>query len=164
MLVGILADSHDNLPLIQKALDAFNQRGVSAILHAGDIVAPFAAGLLTNSGVPVVAVYGNNDGERKGLRKACESICEPPHRFEMAGRTIVLAHNAQRLAPQDVAGADVVVHGHTHGPVFEPGPPLIVNPGESGGWVSGRCTCAVVDLRDLTGGIVELGTQETVKI
>lgn len=162
MLIGVLADTHDNLPKAAAALDLFAARGVQAILHAGDFVAPFALKLLTGSGLPVVAVFGNNDGEQAGLRKAGAELHVPPHRFEMGGRTIVLAHDPAQLGGDAAAGADLVVYGHTHKPEVRLGPPLLVNPGEAGGWLTGVATVALVDLEAMTAEIVELGRQETI--
>jgi len=41
MKIGIMSDSHDNMNMVAKAVELFNQRGVSRVLHAGDIIAPF---------------------------------------------------------------------------------------------------------------------------
>jgi len=44
----------------------------------------------------------------------------------------------------------LVAFGHTHEALVERlGETLIVNPGEAGGWLYGRPTVAVVDLREL---------------
>jgi len=164
MLVGVISDTHDNLPKVGAAAAAFRERGVEVILHAGDYVAPFALKLLLKAGARVVGVFGNNDGERTGLRKVCPDLHEPPHRLELAGRTVVMVHDPQALA-QDVAdGADLLVCGHTHGTEVRPGPPLLVNPGEAAGWLTGRATAAVVDLEGMTAEIIDLGSQETVPL
>lgn len=42
MRIGILSDTHDNLPAIKRAVDFFNQQKVQFVLHAGDFIAPFA--------------------------------------------------------------------------------------------------------------------------
>ena len=43
MLVGILSDTHDRLTTLEKALAEFKRRKVDAVIHCGDLVAPFAA-------------------------------------------------------------------------------------------------------------------------
>lgn len=43
MKIGLIADSHDNLPMIRAAVEVFTAAGVEAVLRAGDIIAPFAA-------------------------------------------------------------------------------------------------------------------------
>src|SRR5690349_2337308 len=63
MLIGILSDIHDNLEALRLALDEFKQRNAGAIIFCGDFCAPFSAKMLAASGLPVHAVFGNNDGD-----------------------------------------------------------------------------------------------------
>jgi len=160
MLVGVISDTHDNLPMTRRALDELKGRNVELLLHAGDYVSPFSLKLILASGLPLVGVFGNNDGERKGLSALSKDLHPEPHRFEAAGRTILIAHSPETLDGAIEPGDDVAVCGHTHKADVSAGPPLRVNPGEVGGWVSGRCTCAVVDLKALTVELVEFATQE----
>lgn len=164
MLIGVLADTHDNMPKIASATELFARRGVAMILHAGDFVAPFALRLLMKPGIALIGVFGNNDGERRGLQKLCSTLHEAPHRFELGGRVIVLAHDAVELSGQVIAGADLLVHAHDHEARIGPGPPLTLNPGEAGGWLAGRSTAAVLELTTMQAEIVDLGSQETVPI
>ena len=49
--------------------------------------APFAANLLNPEvvgGVPVHAIYGNNDGEKAGLKKILPNVVDGPLRVELA--------------------------------------------------------------------------------
>ncbi len=39
MILGIISDSHDNLPKLKKAVTLFNKKNVSLVLHAGDYIA-----------------------------------------------------------------------------------------------------------------------------
>ena len=164
MLIGVLSDTHDNLPKVQRALAIFKERGVEAILHAGDIVAPFTMRLLMRRGLPLIAVFGNNDGEHKGLKKVCDTIYDGPRVMQLGGMTIVLAHEPESLLPELTNGADLVIHGHNHVMGVEPGPPMILNPGEGGGWLSGKSTAALVDLAQMKVEIIDLGPQETVRL
>ena len=38
MLIGILADTHDNLEKVDAAVRSLNAKGVEMVLHAGDYV------------------------------------------------------------------------------------------------------------------------------
>ena len=67
MKIGIMSDSHDNMPAIVKAVGFFNDVGVSLVIHAGDLITPFVAKPLSELDMDLVAVFGNNDGERLGL-------------------------------------------------------------------------------------------------
>lgn len=162
MLLGIMADTHDNLPRAAAACAVLRERGAGMILHAGDFVAPFALKVLVRADLPIVAVFGNNDGERTGLMKVCDDIHDSPYRCEIAGRTVVIAHDPADLTDAVRDGADLLVHGHTHQAYIEAGPPLTVNPGEVGGWLTGRSSVAVVDCSSMTAELIELGEQETV--
>jgi putative phosphoesterase len=150
MKIGVLSDTHDHLPRISAALELFRQRGAEAIIHAGDIVAPFAARLLAPQNLPASAglhvVYGNNDGERAGLAKVLPQICDGPLRLELGGRRIVVLHDAAALRPGDTADADIVITGHTHQVVNEVRDRVLwLNPGECCGWLTGRATIMLLD-------------------
>jgi len=157
MRIGILADTHDRLPLIRQALTRFGEAGVEVVIHAGDLVAPFAAkALATFSGILHV-VYGNNDGEREGLRGVLPQIQEGPLHVELAGRRILVHHFIDWCDTDLVRQADVVVTGHTHEPAIERRDGvLLLNPGECCGWVTGRCTAALLDTDTLSVELLEL--------
>jgi uncharacterized protein len=160
MKIGVISDTHDNLPAIDAALRLFRQAGAEAILHAGDFVAPFALKRILQDRLPVVGVFGNCDGERAGLAKLLPDLADGPRHLEIGGRKICLVHNASRLTHEDFEAADIVVSGHTHEPRVERlEGRLIVNPGECGGWLSGRCTVAVVDTAAQSADIEEVYQQ-----
>ncbi|NLF32674.1 MAG: metallophosphoesterase [Planctomycetes bacterium] len=161
MLIGVVSDSHDHVRLLRRALELFRRRKVEAILHAGDFVAPFSARLLADaaltSGVPVHCVYGNNDGERKGLKGILPQLVDGPLRLELGGKAIVLHHYDQWIDPAALAGADIVVSGHTHEIVREKRDGIFyLNPGECCGILSGRATAAVLDTETMDVEILDL--------
>lgn len=144
MLVAVMADSHDNKNALSSAMAICRVAGVSAIIHCGDIVAPFSLRLLTSSGIPVHAVYGNNDGERRMLQKELPTIVSPPLRIRIARREIYIYH----ALPDKIPATDILFYGHTHKKDLRiEGGTLILNPGELGGWVGGKSSFAFVDLR-----------------
>lgn len=159
MKIGVVSDSHDRLPALERVLQLFAWERVEAVLHAGDFVAPFAAKLLAADRVhaPVYCVYGNNDGERDGLKAILPQVQDGPLRLELGGRTIVMHHALDWLKPAQKRGADVIITGHTHEVVVDrKGDKLVLNPGECCGWVTGRCTAAVLDLDTLDPRIVDI--------
>ena len=145
MRIGLIADTHDNMPKIKKALAAFTARKVEVLIHAGDIVSPFAAKLLRSTKLPIHAVYGNNDGERKGLADLLPGICDGPRLVELDGKKILVAHSIAQVTDAAKAGADLVVVGHTHVAGIERTKPLVLNPGECGGWLYGKTSVAILD-------------------
>jgi len=142
-----MSDSHDNLPAIRKAVEIFNHLGCSLVIHAGDIVAPFAAQELKKLGCPVKAVFGNCDGEKEGLIRVFQGLGEispAPLRFSYQNLRFYLSHYP--VEEGEVTEADVVIFGHTHrSQVNRDGNLLVVNPGEACGWVKGVSTVAVLD-------------------
>ena len=146
MLIGVVSDTHDRLPMIDAALRLFADRQVEAVIHPGDFVAPFAVRRLLRYKGPLHVTYGNNDGERAGLKELMPHITEGPLFVELGGRTVLVHHFIDWCEPADIERAEIVVSGHTHEVVnrLERGK-LLLNPGECCGWVTGRCTVALID-------------------
>lgn len=157
MLVGIMSDTHDHVAMIAQAVDECHKRGVSMILHAGDWVAPFAARALATANLPVRAVFGNNDGEKDGLRNVFPNIDKGPVQFDLDGHTVVMAHDATKIPASMIDDADIVITGHTHHTeVVHRDGALWINPGEVCGWVKRQPTMVVLDTSNLTTEVVEL--------
>jgi len=160
MKIGVLSDTHDNLPAIAAAIEVFERAGAETILHAGDFCAPFALKRLLQMRRPVHAVFGNCDGEHAGLAQLLPDLAEGPKHLELGGRKICLIHDTKRLTHEDFEGADILISGHTHEPRVERREGrLLVNPGECSGWMSGRCTVAIVDTEALSADMEEVRTQ-----
>lgn len=157
MQIGLMADSHDHLPRIDRAVELFNHRHVDFLIHGGDFVAPFALAPLDRLNCEWAGVFGNNDGERAGLERRSQGRITPgPLRMELAGRRFTVIHILEELE-LDREEADVIVFGHTHNAeTRQEGNSLLVNPGETYGWLHGRATVAVVDLATLTVELIDL--------
>lgn len=157
MKLGILSDTHDNLPYIEKAVAFFNAQGCDFVLHAGDFVAPFVVPLLGRLACDWRGVFGNNDGDRQGLAAASAGrIQESPLRIELGGRLIAVVHDIRSIS-QEKEEASCIVFGHTHKPqVSMQSGRLLVNPGECSGWLFGAASVAVARLEDLSCQIVPL--------
>ncbi|MCX6564601.1 MAG: metallophosphoesterase family protein [Candidatus Aminicenantes bacterium] len=90
-----MADSHDNLIAVRRAVELFKNAGCDLVIHAGDFVAPFAARELAKAGCPLKAVFGNCDGEKKGLAAAIQpfgEIREAPLKFKYNQINILVTH------------------------------------------------------------------------
>ena len=92
MLIGVIADTHDHVPMIDRAIEVFNHQQVQAVIHPGDLVAPFAAHRLLRYKGPIYAIYGNNDGERHGLQRVLPQIKDGPLKLEFGRRRVVVHH------------------------------------------------------------------------
>ena len=163
MKIGVISDTHDRLPPTRRAMELFTRERVEAVLHAGDFIAPFAAKLLVGpeappaDRAPLHCIYGNNDGERDGLKNILPQVQDGPLRVQLGGRTIAMHHWIEWFAPGDLDGADIVISGHTHEVVNERrGGVLYLNPGECCGWLTDRCTVALLDTEAMAARIVEV--------
>jgi len=156
--IGIMSDSHDNLPKIQAALAVFERQQTGLVINAGDLVAPFAAKELKKTQSKLVAVFGNNDGERLGLARILgDDIHEAPYQLKINELKILVCHEPYALAALKQSGwYSAIIYGHTHEIDVQPGASLIINPGECGGWVNQRSTVAVWDTDRGTVEIVDI--------
>jgi putative phosphoesterase len=163
--IGILSDTHDNLPLVDRAVARLAALSPDLVLHAGDFVSPFVIPRLAALPCPCIGVFGNNDGDRGLLAaKARESGRVEIHGSFMAqlidGKSVALLHGHEGGALEEIAGTgifDLVVHGHSHRPsVSRRGRTFLVNPGEACGYLTGRATVAVLETGAMEAEILEL--------
>ncbi len=168
-MIGIVSDSHDNLPAIRQAVEFMNSQGVSMVLHAGDYVAPFTVREFKNLKSPLYGVFGNNDGERKGLMRAFSEMGAELKEFveiTHEGRKIALYHGTiTEFISALISGGeyDAVVRGHTHQPeVKKEGNTLVINPGELCGYLTGKKTVCLLDLSTMEATIHEIGEKQEV--
>ncbi|MGI8496393.1 MAG: metallophosphoesterase [Gemmatimonadaceae bacterium] len=152
MRVGLLSDSHDRLPAIVALMQRFADEHVEMVLHAGDYCSPFAMRRLLETRVPLAGVFGRNDGDHEGLRAEAmtgmgSELYESPHSFDVGGTRILVVHDIGEVAQRSLDDHGIVVHGFTHRQEMrESGSTLIVNPGESCGWLRGTPTAAILDI------------------
>ena len=162
MKLGFLADTHDNLPTIKKAIDFFNKREVNLVLHLGDFVSPFFLNALNELRSKLVAVFGNNDGDKLMLTKRFYEkgydLFTPPHTLDLDRQKVLMLHEPFELKALSKSGEyRIIAYAHTHIPeIKRERETLIINPGECGGWLYGRSTIAFVDLDTLECEIIEL--------
>jgi putative phosphoesterase len=152
MRIGLISDTHDNLVALDRALAALEAADVAAVIHAGDFCSPFALKMMLGRlRVPWVGVFGNNDGERRGLARLLPDLCDGPRGVELGGRRFCVVHDAAALAGEpQAAEVDVVVCGHTHEPQAERREGVLhVNPGECCGWLTGLCRVSLLDTETL---------------
>ena len=154
MLIGIIADTHDNLPMVEKAVEKLNAEKVALVLHAGDYIAPFVIPKFKGLNAKLIGVFGNNDGDLEFLKKRFSQYdnCEIRGRFaeiNADGFKIALLHGDETDLLEALinrGGFDAVVHGHSHSiGAVKRGKTLVVNPGEVCGYLTGNSTVALLD-------------------
>ncbi len=163
--VGIMSDTHDNLPLIDKAVQRLNLENADLVLHAGDYIAPFVIPRFKPLKARMIGVFGNNDGDHELMRKR---LGDAPN-MEIRGFFAQIMVDKLRIAMVhgsdvellnalvDCAGFDVVVHGHTHGAqITRKGRTLQISPGEVCGYLTGKSTIALFDTKRKLATILEL--------
>jgi len=160
-MIGIMADSHDNLDAIKEVVRLFNKEGCSLVIHAGDFIAPFSARELGSLNCPVKGVFGNCDGEKQGLEKAFSSlgeIIEAPLIFRENNLNFLVMHLNFSLESYLSSGEyNVLIFAHTHKPeIRKEKETLLINPGETGRWLSGKSTVALLDTKTLSAEIITI--------
>ena len=156
MLIGILSDIHDNLEALRQALDEFRKRKVETVVFCGDLCAPFSAKMLAACGLPVHAVFGNNDGDRYLITKNTaefpdfklygEFIGDEDCLLVLDGCRIGVTHYPFYAKTMAKTGwYDCVFYGHNHKADKQKfGNCLMLNPGDVAG-ISGKRSVAVYD-------------------
>lgn len=161
MLVGIISDTHDNVPNIEKAVRLFISREVDLLIHAGDYCSPFT--IPHFEGLPLRGVFGNNDGDKYLLMKKFDAIDASLEGdfFEMeAGSCRIAVYHGTHQAITDALIAsgtyEVVVSGHTHEAYSrEVGKTLAVNPGTAHGFGE-KATVALLETESMEVEFIEL--------
>ena len=118
MHLGIVSDTHDDMDVVRAAVTTFEAAGVDAVVHCGDVVAPFAA---TPFDGPwdFYAVRGNNDGEW-GLQDAVETVgtyLGEMGELTLDGNALAVYHGTSQPIVDALCACgsyDYVLHGHTH--------------------------------------------------
>jgi len=119
MQIGLLSDTHDHHDNTRAALDAFRARGVTRLIHCGDVTSPET--LLLFAGWDVTCVLGNMDRGVGELADAARQIgLAPPQRrceLEIGGVWIGVTHgdDTSLLYQMMFSGRFTwICHGHTH--------------------------------------------------
>jgi uncharacterized protein len=163
MKIGLISDTHDNIQNIHKAISLFNDKHVSLVIHAGDIVCPEAVEAF--SGVKLIAVLGNNDLDKDGLTNAFDRIGGElkGEFYELVKDDLIFAiyhgTNSRRKESLIQSGKyDILVCGHTHRVQNKKvGKTLVVNPGTANGWFFGySATVAVFDTKTRYAELINL--------
>lgn len=165
MLIGAISDTHDNLPLVEKAVQILNEQKVGLVLHAGDYVAGFVIPKFKQLNCQFIGVFGNNDGDHELLKKRFgeTSNCTIHDRFTQVtidGYRIALLHGHETELLNAIIDSDyfdAVIHGHSHNQsINRKSKTLSINPGELCGYLTGKPTIAILDTVKNEAKIIEL--------
>ena len=121
MLIGIIADTHDQKQRTRVAVQLLQSAGAQALFHCGDLIEPDMVEICAAI-TPGYFVFGNNDeGRVDDIRSAIthsrNSFClELAGELELAGKRIAITHGhcdkqVRRLLNQE---PDYLFTGHSH--------------------------------------------------
>ena len=163
--IGVLSDTHSNLPNLKAALAIFRSQHVERLVHCGDLTRPDI--LEQFKGFKVWLVRGNNDYDHLGLRSEARRLGNI-HYYGVDAQLVFDGHHVAACHGDDESllgnlsscGAYAwVFYGHSHRhELVTMGSTKVLNPGALGGrhtYGEDR-SVAIVDLR--------LGTAEFLAI
>lgn len=161
MRIGVFADAHDHLDHVRMAVEQFNRMECKLVVFAGDFCSPIVVPPLRRLRCPMIACFGDNDGNRIGIEggmKIVGVLGEPPFGFRASDGTRILLTHLPDSIKGIVDDAQLVISAHSHRPSVakDARGRLFVNPGELGGWFYRKPTIAIVETETLSAEIVAL--------
>ena len=166
-----MSDTHDHLPLIDKAVKLLEKQKVELVVHAGDYVSPFVVPHFNPFKGKFIGVFGNNDGDHEFLkRRFSEAGLEIRGLFadiSIDKLRIALLHGGEAGSPpgpsellKSLISAecyDVIIYGHVHeAKASKKGRTFIINPGEVCGYLTEKPSVAVLDTKTIDAKIFPL--------
>ncbi|MCX7996490.1 MAG: metallophosphoesterase family protein [Patescibacteria group bacterium] len=163
MKIGIVSDTHDDVPYFASIAALFAKQSPELIIHCGDWVAPYSVvefGRAIDAvlpGMTIRGVFGNNDGDQFRILEAirdeklnidiAKDILEIPAERE-GDRPVAIYHGTEEKIVNALTGYGeyrAVFRGHTHIPKVlmhetRYGKVLEVNPGTASSYSRGRVT------------------------
>jgi putative phosphoesterase len=138
--IGVLSDTHNNAAHIDLALNTFHVRGVSQLIHCGDVTSPLL--LEKFQGFWVWLVRGNNDYDWSGFRSEARRLgnityCGKDADLTFAGHRVAACHGDDESLLYMLSRAGLhewVFYGHSHcKSLDEVNRTQVLNPGALGG-------------------------------
>jgi len=177
MKIAVLSDTHDHIWNLEKFLKQIKRppaqgvsglkRKVEAIVHCGDVIAPFSVELLASAGLPTYVCLGNNDEDhiamfiKGGSKFEWVPIGKQYGEIEIDGKKLAYTHYprlAELLAKSGEYNA--IFYGHTHAVVNKKlGKTLLLNPGSVCGIINGKpakASYAIYDTKTNSAKIIEI--------
>jgi putative phosphoesterase len=135
MRIGIVSDTHGNRLMVTHALTELRERGITTLLHCGDIDDAETVALFR--GFTTHFVFGNCDIDQAALREAMADIGATLHdafgSVELEGVKLAFTHGDDKALLRDVERSghyDFLFYGHTHqAEEHHSGSTRVINPG-----------------------------------
>ena len=149
LLIGILSDTHDQVARTAGAVALLIEQGAEVLIHCGDLTGPDV--VYACAGRPAYFVFGNNDFDEDGLRRAMAAVgatcLGQGGEVELGGKRVAVTHGDldRELRRLTMAAPDYLLYGHSHRAADERlGPTRWINPGAL--HRAARRTVALLDL------------------
>lgn len=119
-MIGIISDTHDNVPNILKAVEIFKKNKIEFVIHCGDVISPSSVKLF--AGLNMKFVFGNCDGDRTRIEEKVKEFGWEHHgrvmELKIKDKAIGVVHGDNLLVWDKMLnkGYDYLIHGHTHIP------------------------------------------------
>ena len=171
MIVGIMSDTHDYLPNVDKAVKILIDSKAELVLHAGDYCSPFVIQHFKLFKGKFIGVFGNNDGDHEFLKKRFAEFGLDIRgifaEIKIDNLRVALLHGGEPGSPPgpsellksliDAECYDVLVHGHVHeAKAYKKGRMLIINPGEVCGYLTEKPSIALWDTKTMDVKVVSI--------
>lgn len=172
MKVAVISDIHDNFHNLVCFLEVISDREIQRIICLGDFINNGIARTLAHCGIPVIAIWGNNDGDKVTItRTSLHSSSQMSIGFgtydflELDGRKIFITHYPLLAKPMAKSGDfDAVFYGHSHKKNKDYiGKCLILNPGEISAHKTQVASFAIYDTTTNNAEIIEIDDSISVK-
>ncbi len=153
MRIGILSDTHNNLPNLRAALSRLRQAGIDTLFHLGDVTTPETVREL--SGFRVIHLVGNGDYLSGEIRRALldmnpESYSGMVWAGELGGVSIAATHGHIPGKFDELVASGkhaYVLKGHSHRRMDETrNGARLLNPGALGGLKPQERSFLILDL------------------
>ena len=165
MKIAIISDVHGNFHNLILFLKQIKHHKIEKIIFLGDFVNNGIAKILAKSEVPVIAIWGNNDGDKVAITKT--SLNEGSNLtigfdtydfLEIDNRKIFITHYTLLAKPMAKSGDfDAVFYGHDHKKNLDKiNNCIIVNPGEISAHKTGIASFAIYNTKNNTAEIIDI--------
>ena len=159
--IGIISDTHGDVPNTRKAIRILESLGVGMVIHCGDVGSPEIPPLFVQW--PTHFVLGNVDKPGDDILAAIQQAGLVCHgRFgslTVSGRSIAFLHSDDLRRFRETVDSgdwDLVCYGHTHRADQQTvGSTLVLNPGAISR--ARPASMAMVDLQRMTAHVMEIG-------
>lgn len=172
MKVAIISDIHENFHNLVLFMEEVEKHEIEKIIFLGDFMNNGIAKVLASSKIPVISIWGNNDGDKVAITKTSMkkdsnlTVGFDTYDFiKIDDKNIFITHYPLLAKPMAKSGDfDAVFYGHDHKKNIDKIKEcLIVNPGEISAHKTNEASFAVYDSKTNSAKLLTLKGTVSVK-